>query len=230
MISIITPILNESENIKPFLSHLDTLEGDFELVLVDGGSTDNAISMVDKYKKTFNRNLKLVKTSRGRGKQMNEGAKIAKGNIFLFLHIDCTLEKDVINVIEKEMNSRNIIGGGMVQAFSNPDFFLRFISSYGNFRVKINKIFFGDFGIFIRRDIFEKIGGYDDIVFLEDVEFSKKMKKYGELIQVDRKITTSSRRFQSIGKFRVTIMFITALLINLIGVRPKFLIKYIVDK
>ena len=230
MISIITPILNESENIKPFLSHLDTLEGDFELVLVDGGSTDNAISMVDKYKKTFNRNLKLVKTSRGRGKQMNEGAKIAKGNIFLFLHIDCTLEKDVINVIEKEMNSRNIIGGGMVQAFSNPDFFLRFISSYGNFRVKINKIFFGDFGIFIRRDIFEKIGGYDDIVFLEDVEFCKKMKKYGELIQVDRKITTSSRRFQSIGKFRVTIMFITALLINLIGVRPKFLIKYIVDK
>ena len=186
--------------------------------------------MVNKYKKTFHRNLRLVKTSQGRGKQMNEGAKIAKGNIFLFLHIDCTLEKDAINVIENEMNSRNIIGGGMIQAFSNPDFFLSFISSYGNFRVKINKIFFGDFGIFIKRDIFEKIGGYDDIVFLEDVEFSKKMKKYGELIQVNRKITTSSRRFQSIGKLRVTIMFITALIINLIGVRPKFLIKYIVDK
>jgi rSAM/selenodomain-associated transferase 2 len=230
MISIITPIINESENINPFLIHLNTLEGDFELILVDGGSTDDTISMINKYKKTFKRKLKLVKTSQGRGKQMNEGAKIAEGNIFLFLHIDCTLEKDAINVIENETKSRNIIGGGMVQAFSNPDFFLRFISSYGNFRVKINKIFFGDFGIFIRKEIFEKIGGYDDIVFLEDVEFSKKMKKYGELIQIDRKITTSSRRFQSIGKFKVTLLFITALIINLVGVRPKFLIKYIVDK
>lgn len=230
MISIITPILNESENIKPFLSHLNTLEGDFELILVDGGSTDNTISMIKKYKKIFQKNLSLEKTSQGRGKQMNEGAKIAEGNIFLFLHVDCTLEKDAINVIEKEIKSRKIIGGGMVQAFSNPDFFLRFISKYGNFRVKINKIFFGDFGIFIRKDIFEKVGGFDDIVFLEDVEFCKKVKRYGELIQINRKITTSSRRFHSIGKFKVTLMFITALLINLIGVRPKFLIKYIVDK
>jgi rSAM/selenodomain-associated transferase 2 len=230
MISIITPILNERDNIKPFLSHLNTLDGDFELILVDGGSNDDTISMVNKYKKTFKRNLKLVKTSQGRGKQMNEGGKIAEGNILLFLHVDCTLEKDAINVIESNIKSRNIIGGGMVQEFSNPDFFLRFISSYGNFRVKINKIFFGDFGIFIKKDVFQKAGGYDDIVFLEDVEFCKKIKKYGELIQIDRKITTSSRRFKSIGKFKVTIMFITALLINIIGIRPKFLIKYIVDK
>lgn len=230
MISIITPILNESENIKLFLSHLNTLEGDFELILVDGCSTDNTISMVNKYKNTFKRNLKLVKTSQGRGKQMNEGAKVSEGDIFLFLHVDCTIEKDAINVIEKETKSKNIIGGGMVQAFSNPDFFLRFISKYGNFRVKINKIFFGDYGIFVKKDIFEKVGGYDDIVFLEDVEFCKKLKNYGELIQINRKITTSSRRFQSIGKFKVTIMFITALIINIIGLRPKFLIKYIVDK
>jgi rSAM/selenodomain-associated transferase 2 len=230
MISIITPILNESENIKPFLNHLNTLEGDFELILVDGGSTDNTISVVNKNKNIFKRKLKLVKTQQGRGKQMNAGAKIAEGNILLFLHVDCTLEKDVINLIENEIKSKKIIGGGMVQAFSNPDFFLRFISSYGNFRVKINKIFFGDYGIFIKKDVFEKSGGYDDIVFLEDVEFSKKIKKYGELIQINRKITTSSRRFESIGKFKVTLMFVTALIINISGVRPKFLIKYIVNK
>ncbi|KYK34214.1 MAG: hypothetical protein AYK22_05600 [Thermoplasmatales archaeon SG8-52-3] len=230
MISIITPILNESKNIKPFLNHLNTLEGDFELLFVDGGSTDNTISMVENNKKIFNKNLKLIKTSQGRGKQMNEGAKIAEGNILLFLHVDCTLERDTIKVIEEVLKSIKIIGGGMIQAFSNPDFFLRFISKYGNFRVRINKVFFGDYGIFVKKDIFEKIGGYDDIIFLEDVELCKKMKKYGELIQINRKITTSPRRFQSLGKFRVTLMFITALLINIVGIRPKFLIKYIVDK
>ncbi len=230
MISIITPILNESENVKLFLEHLNTLEGDFELILVDGGSTDNTIAMVNKYRGIFLRNLKLLKTSKGRGKQMNEGAKIAEGDILLFLHIDCTIERDSISIIEKAIESKNIIGGGMIQAFSNPDFFLKFISKYGNFRVKINKIFFGDYGIFIRKDIFEKVGGYDDIIFLEDVELCKKMKKYGELIQIDRNIITSSRRFESQGKLKITIIFITALLINIVGFRPKFLIRYIVDK
>jgi rSAM/selenodomain-associated transferase 2 len=230
MISIITPILNERENIRPFFEHLNTLEGDFELILVDGGSTDDTISEVNKYRKLFNKQLTLLKTTKGRGKQMNKGAESAKGDIFLFLHIDCIIEKDSIITIEKEIENEGLIGGGMIQSFSNSDFLLNLISSFGNFRTQVTRIFFGDFGIFVKKEIFEKIGGYDEIIYLEDLEFSKKLKKFGKLKQIDKKLVTSPRRFLSFGKLKITVIFILSLLTNTFGIRPKFLIKYIADK
>lgn len=230
MISIITPILNERKNIKPFLDHLNTMEGDFELILVDGGSTDGTIATVNKYKAGFQRELKLIQTSQGRGRQMNSGAKIAKGEILLFLHVDCAPDKDSMPIIEQEIKSNNIIGGGMTQAFSNPDPFLRLSSNFGNMRTRITKTFFGDYGIFIKKDIFQKIGGYNEIIFLEDVEFSRKAKKYGKLKLLDQVIISSPRRYQSKGRFKTTIISSMAYLLNYVGVRPESLAKFIVDK
>ncbi|MFW9881698.1 MAG: TIGR04283 family arsenosugar biosynthesis glycosyltransferase [Candidatus Thorarchaeota archaeon] len=230
MISIITPILNESRNIKPYLENINSLDGDFELILVDGGSTDGTISAVNRYKKSFNRKIKLIQTSKGRGKQMNSGAKIAKGKILLFLHVDCVPEKSSIPIIEKEIDSQNIIGGGMTQVFPNPDNFLRLSSNFGNLRTRITKIFFGDYGIFIRKDIFEKIGGYDDIIFLEDVELSKKAKKFGKLKLLDLKLLTSPRRYQCHGRIKTTVISALAVLLNSVGIRPEVFTKFIVDK
>jgi rSAM/selenodomain-associated transferase 2 len=230
MISIITPILNESGNIKPYLEHLNTLEGDFELILVDGGSTDGTISEVNKYKELFDRKFKLIRTSSGRGKQMNFGVEVADGTILLFLHVDCAPEKNSISIIENEIKTQNIIGGGMTQEFSNPDNFLRLSSNFGNMRTRITKIFFGDYGIFIRKDIFKKIGGYDDLIFLEDVEFSRKAKKYGKLKMLDLKLVTSPRRYKSHGRIKTTIISALAVLLNTVGFRPEVLMKFIVEK
>jgi rSAM/selenodomain-associated transferase 2 len=230
MISIITPVLNESANIRSFLEHLNTLTGDFELIFVDGGSTDNTVKEINKYKKKFVKKLTIVKSSKGRGKQMNMGASVAKGKIFLFLHVDCTIQNDVIPIIEKEMKNNKIIGGGMIQAFTSNDCFLILVSNFGNLRSKASQIFFGDTGIFISRDIFKKIGGYDDIIFLEDVEFCRKAKKYGKLKQIDSIIYTSPRRYLNVGKTKITIIFTITYLLNTIGFRPKYLTKFIVDK
>lgn len=230
MISIITPVLNEKKLIKPFFNHLNQLEGDFELILVDGGSIDGTVNEINKEKDIFKHKLHLLETHQGRGHQMNIGASIAKGSILLFLHIDCRLEKDVIPTIEKEVKNQKIIGGGMIQTFSNSDDFLKYVSNVGNMRARVSKIFFGDFGIFLRTDIFKKIGGYDDIPFLEDVEICNKAKKIGKLKQIERVIYTSPRRFHAQGKVKITIIFAISLILNIIGCRPKFLIKYIVDK
>jgi rSAM/selenodomain-associated transferase 2 len=229
MISIITPVFNEEKNIKPFMSYLGSLEGDFELIMVDGGSSDHTMDEVQKYIDCFNHKLILLVSERGRAIQMNKGANMARGDILLFLHVDCVLENDALTIIEKLTYDNNVAGGGFKQAFSNPDFFLKFQSDTGNIRAGITQVFFGDYGIFLKKKVFRKIGGYDDIPFLEDVEICRKAKKYGRLLQVDRRIVTSPRRYLKKGKVRLTIAFILANLFNDIGWRPGFLWKYIVE-
>ena len=124
----------------------------------------------------------------------------------------------------------NAIGGGFRSVFLNPDRFLKFISATGNPRVRRTKIFYGDYGIFIRKDIFEKMGGYDNVPYLEDARFCKKAKKYGELVWIDLPILTSSRRYQSQGRIRLPVVFMLANFLNRFGIRPAFLTRYIVDK
>jgi hypothetical protein len=97
-------------------------------------------------------------------------------------------------------------------------------------RTRLTKTFFGDYGIFVRKDVFRKIGGYDDIIFLEDVEFSRKAKKYGKLKLLELNLITSPRRYQSKGRINTTLVSTAVCLLNVVGVRPEFLIKFIVDK
>jgi rSAM/selenodomain-associated transferase 2 len=229
MISIITPVLNERENLGRFLEHVNGLESDFELIFVDGGSTDGTAEELKKTREGFDHPLTVVSSSQGRGLQMNIGAEAAKGDILLFLHVDSEIEKDSINVIESKVSEEGIIGGGFTHSFEDPDTFLKLTSAFGNIRARTTKIFFGDFGIFLRKDIFHSMGGYDEIPFLEDVELCRKAKHYGNMDQINRLIKTSSRRYEKKGKLRLTAFFTLAVLLNSVGLRPKFLYRYIVE-
>ena len=229
MISIITPVLNEEKNIRPFLTNLDSLDGDFEIILVDGGSSDRTLEEAHNCKDDFSHRLKILEAGRGRAIQMNKGAQMSEGDILLFLHVDCSLDKDSLTLIRKAIYEMNATGGGFRQGFSNPDFFFKFQSAFGNLRVRLTGTFYGDYGIFLKKDVFKKIGGYDEIPFLEDVELCRKAKMYGKLIQIDRLVVTSPRRYFKKGKLRLTAAFILANLFNMIRWRPGFLWKYIVD-
>lgn len=230
MISIITPLLNEAENIRPFLAHLGTIEGDFELILVDGGSSDETLCEVERYAEGFGRRLTVLTSGRGRALQMNRGADEAQGNILLFLHVDCLLESDALVRIEQEMARKTVIGGGFHQAYPDPDVFLKLVSLFGNTRARLTKTFYGDYGIFLRKDRFHEMGGYPSLPFLEDVEICRKARKYGRLIRIDRTILTSPRRYLKKGRMRLTAAFILAVVLNAAGFRPRFFMRYIVDK
>lgn len=226
MISIITPLLNEEEYVKPFLDHISSLDGTFELILVDGGSTDETLRELRKNTSRFGPKIRVVSSERGRAIQMNRGAKEARGDILFFLHADCMTPKDTIVLIEEEMSRGEAVGGGFRQAFSDQDPFLRTISIFGNLRAGLSKTFFGDYGIFLNRDIFEKIGGYGRVTFLEDVELCRKAKRFGGLRRIDRPIYTSSRRFGAEGRIKLTIVFVLACLLSLVRLRPAFLKRY----
>lgn len=234
MISIITPVLNEEGYVKPFLFHLnDAEEDDFELILVDGGSTDSTIDEIGEFATNLKHSkyrLELLEARKGRGNQMNKGAEKARGDILLFLHVDSLINRGSLRMIEKELEDECTVGGGFTQRFKDPDIFLKFVSLLGNLRTRSTGMFYGDYGFFIKKDIFEKMGGYDDIPFLEDVEICRKAKKFGKLRQIDCKIHTSSRRYENKGRIKLSIVFRLAVLMNSLGFRSEFLGKYIADK
>jgi len=223
-------LLNEEGYIGPFLDRLEQLKGNFELLLVDGGSTDKTLEKVQHKISDFSHEVNLLMATRGRAAQMNEGALKAHGNVLLFLHVDCFIPIDSLRLIEEEILDELTVGGGFKQAFLGSDMFLKVVSLFGNLRSELTKTFFGDYGIFIRKDVFQEIGGYSNISFLEDVEICKKARKYGRLVRIDQYVFTSPRRYLNKGRIKVTIMFVLACLFNLVELRPRFLMKYIVNR
>lgn len=230
LISIITPLINERDCVKPFFEQLRSLNGDFELILVDGGSSDGTLEEAKKNIEEFSHATKLLEARFGRAAQMNRGAEEAEGDVLLFLHVDCLVPKDSLKLIETEISENGIIGGALRQTFSNSDFFLRFMSIFGNLRSQLTGTFFGDYGIFLRKEVFQKIGGYDNTPFLEDVELCRKAKRYGRLVQIDSYIFTSPRRYLSNGRLRTTIIFTVVCLLNFLRLRPRFFIKHMTYK
>ena len=171
-ISIIIPILNEAKILDKTLSQLQPELGDHELILVDGGSTDNSVCIAAKYGE-------VLTSTRGRAKQLNAGAAAATGDILLFLHADIWLESEALVAVETALSS-GYIGGGFRQKIDGRNILYRMIEIAGNIRGRYLKVFYGDSGIFLARADFEKIGGFPDLPILEEMEFSKELRKFGK--------------------------------------------------
>jgi rSAM/selenodomain-associated transferase 2 len=230
MISVITPVLNEEVTIAPFLSTLAALEGDWELILVDGGSSDGTVDRICALLPQFPRPLTLIRAPRGRASQMNAGAEIASGEILLFLHADCIIPPDSVAAIEEACTAHGVAGGGFTQAFPGGDLMIRLICVLGNFRVRVTRNFYGDSGIFVIKNIFRETGGYDPVPFFEDVLLCRNAKKMGRLVVLDRVILTSPRRFLEKGSLRLTFVYGMAIIFHLFGLRPRWLEPVIVER
>jgi rSAM/selenodomain-associated transferase 2 len=223
MISVITPVLNEEDTIAQFFAALAALGGEWELILVDGGSSDGTVDRICALRPQFPRSVTLIRAPRGRASQMNAGAEIAAGEVLLFLHADCSVPPDSVAAIENACAVPGVAGGGFTQAFPGGDPLVRLICVLGNFRVRVTRNFYGDSGIFVKKEIFRETGGYDQAPFFEDVALCRKAKKRGRLVVLDRVILTSPRRFQEKGSFRLTFVYGMAIFFHLFGLRPGFL-------
>jgi len=229
-ISIITPVLNEEDMIPPFLDHLALLQGPFELLIVDGNSSDATCARIQQYAAPFPAPLHLLSAPAGRSGQMNTGAAAAQGEILLFLHVDCRIPADSLLIITHACAEKGVCGGAFIQSFGEPGLFHAVLGLLVNTCTKYLRTFFGDFGIFIQRDVFFQAGGFELIPFCEDLEFCRSVRKYGRMKQVNRVITSSPRRFRRIGRVKLTVVYMLAIVLNRAGIRPLFLRRYIVDR
>lgn len=207
-ISVIIPTYNEEAYILRSLKQFENNHHSFEVVVVDGGSRDATYDIAHNYRTRAQFPLLVLRSGkRGRACQMNEGAKKAKGNILHFLHADSILSENAFDVLQNALSDSQIIGGAFRVAFFRRSIPYRLINHYSNLRARFFGMYHGDQGIFIRRNIFEKHGGFQEIPIMEDVALSQEMKKSGKTVLLPSQISSSERRIQANGIFKSIYMY-----------------------
>jgi len=225
-LSVIIPTWNEEYTILQTIHSLQSQETSYpiEWIIVDGGSTDATVQLAESSQVT------VIYSERGRAKQMNAGALVATGNVLLFLHSDSILSQGCLEELGKMMSKEEVVGGCFRLAFSDSNFLLDVIAWGSHLRAKLGKIMFGDQGIFVRREIFEVLGGFPDIELMEDLEFSARIKSYGKIETVNKRIFTSSRRFRKGGIIKTFWLMQRIKWMYWRGVPPAVLKKYYDDR
>jgi rSAM/selenodomain-associated transferase 2 len=181
-------------------------EGDFEVMVVDGGSTDRTIECVQEFTLSTQhsalRSLRLLTVSKGRASQMNAGAKQATGEWLLFLHADTVLPPGAIQRLNDMEADQTIQAGGFMHKFSGDDWRLKLISFLDNFRCSRSRIIYGDQALFVRRVLFEQLGGFPNRPILEDVAFCERLIAITTPLLLSSPVVTDARKFLKMGIWR----------------------------
>jgi rSAM/selenodomain-associated transferase 2 len=195
LVSVIIPTLNEAKNISETLlaARRTYTKSEAEVILVDGGSTDGTLDQLPE-------EVIVVRTRANRAHQMNRGVEVSHGSVLLFCHGDTRLPVGWReSVLEALQNPQ--VSGGAFQSRLEPE--TRFLK-LGN-RVKLPRdwrFMYGDQCLFLRRSVFEQLGGYPDLPLMEDVELARGMARVGKLARINQRVVTDSRRMQEKGVIR----------------------------
>ena len=197
--SIIIPTLNEEKTISQCLETVVNIPG-IEVIVADGGSTDRTVEIAGQH-----RDVKVVTSVMGRSIQMNKGAGYVSGEILLFLHADCVLPREVVLNVRNVFEGNAFVGGAFKIRLLSDKFPYQIIEKGINFRSKILKLPYGDQGLFVKRSVFEELGGFREMSICEDLDFVCRLKKYGKIIILDARISSSIRRWENHGILRTSL-------------------------
>jgi rSAM/selenodomain-associated transferase 2 len=221
-ISIVIPVLNEEKSIAETVAALMPLNP-HELIIVDGGSSDRTREICSRLDVT------LLSSPRGRGLQMNHGARQATGDVLLFLHADTRLPGSSIDDIRGALRNPQCVGGRFDVQLDGVHWMLGVIGAMISMRSRMSRVATGDQGIFVRRGIFAELGGYPDIPLMEDVAFSRALKRRGAVACLRSRVITSARRWEKQGIWRTILRMWLLKLLYLVGVSPVRLKRYYGD-
>ena len=221
--SIIIPAFNEAEVLNESLIHLQPLRAaGIELVLADGGSTDDTVNistpLVDQ----------LVRAPKGRARQMNAGAKVAKGEWLLFLHADTHLPHNFHQCLT-QITSSALVWGFFSLRLDGVHWFFRCIEFFISLRSRITRVATGDQCLFIQSKAFKQVGTYPDIPLMEDVAISKKLRVMSKPFVCNSPVLSSSRRWERHGVLKTVLLMWRLRLAYFFGSSPQTLVRIYYD-
>jgi rSAM/selenodomain-associated transferase 2 len=222
-ISVIIPVLNEAGGISGLISHLRDLEAskDLEIIVVDGDPAGSTIKAIR------DGGVVTAISEQGRAVQMNRGAALAEGDILLFLHADTFLPQNTFTRIREAFQDEGYVAGCFDLGIRSARKIFRITERYVALRTRITRIPFGDQAIFIRREYFERIGGYREFPIMEDVDLMRRIRRRGDVIYIiPDKALTSARRWEREGVLFTTFRNWMFQALYCCGVSPKHLARF----
>jgi rSAM/selenodomain-associated transferase 2 len=216
--SVIVPVFNEASLIRPFLAHLRQRAPGAEIIVADGESTDGTADLAAGFCD------RLVSSKRGRGRQMNAGAHAARGDILWFVHADAELPLQCLDEIARIMKNPNIAGGYFRIRLPGAPVY-RLTDSFAHYAGMLLRMRCGDHGIFCRRTAFVAVGGFPEVPLMEDVELFRRLHRCGRVVHSKKRIVVSPRRYEAIGRARLTFAYGFIATLYAFGVSPSMLAR-----
>ncbi len=215
-LSVVVPVLDEARRIGALLETLGRMAGVDEIVVVDGGSRDGTLDVVRRAPA-----VRVLTAPRGRGTQLNAGARAARGDVLLFLHADATPPPDAPTWIARALADPGVVAGAFrvhTVADAGPGW-LAPLLRLADLRSRVTRCPYGDQAVFVRRESFERVGGFPDQPLMEDVELARRLRRVGRIRTVPAVVRVSGRRFAADPLRAILAMRLFPLLYRL-GVSP----------
>ena len=217
-ISIIIPALNEAATIARTLSHLEGVEN-LEVIVVDGGSIDATAELAG------SRGAKVIQSNPGKALQMNTGAKAAAGDILVFLHADTLLPEGFSHQIVSALNQNGVAAGAFRLTINSTRAGIRIIERMANLRSRLLQLPYGDQALFLRKVLFEEIGGFPELPIMEDFILIRRLKRKGKIVIVPAAVVTSPRRWTHLGIFKTWLINQLIIIAYYLGFSPERLTR-----
>lgn len=222
-ISVIIPVLHEGDRIGACLTHLAQIAEQipYEVIVSDGDPQGSTLSRLP----DGTQNLVPVRSPMGRGAQLNAGARVARGKVLLFLHVDVCLPPRALHQIQE--TCLESVGGAFDLAIASPRLSLKGIAKVASWRSRLTRIPYGDQAIFLRREIFEQVNGYPDLPIMEDVALMQRLKRGQYRLRIlPAAVTVSARRWEKEGVLRCTLRNWSLITMYFWGVHPNVLVRW----
>ena len=209
-LSVVIPALDEAERIAGAVA--SARAPNVEVIVVDGGSSDATCERAGEA------GARVIRCARGRARQLDAGAREARGDALLFLHADTTLPAGYAEVALRALSDPRVAGGAFALRFEERTRGLRWIERIARLRVRLFGLPYGDQALFLRRETLEAIGGVPQVPILEDFDLVRALKRRGRLALLREEAVTSARRHLAGGPWRIALRHLAIALGGSLGV------------